>query len=322
MSESNPSGHSISGPGLGALSEPESREDLSAITDSWVESIATNGTDESRPILEDYLRVQAEFPNRSWRNVLLILSQRPSATVLRDRDSWRKQYRRTVNAGEDPIWLWQPISAKCCPRCGNSPEYHEKEFIECDNHQTGRPEYWPTGVVGTKPAPYFDVAQTTGQPVEMEGADLRALSDRGVWKILKEIIAVRGYSVESVDPYRWEYDEAAVVATDSFSFEPVIRYREAAIQDWPGDVLYSVLRALKLDGDVDYVESRLVSDCVAAGVVKLLGLDISSPAHPLERFASDPAGVRTQLTKISRGMDRFLSLFEQTVVRLQSEFES
>ncbi|ELY38847.1 LtrC-like protein [Natronorubrum tibetense GA33] len=65
-----------------------------------------------------------------------------------------------MSKGEKAIWIWAPIIAKKCPKCGNSSSYHERSDCEYDETE---PDEWNKGLVGFRPAPVFDISQTKGE---------------------------------------------------------------------------------------------------------------------------------------------------------------
>jgi len=77
-------------------------------------------------------------------------------------NTWRNEFDRHVQEGEDAIWIWAPIITKQCPECENSQSYHEQS--DCEYDETP-PDEWSNGLVGFKPTSVFDVSQTEGEPL-------------------------------------------------------------------------------------------------------------------------------------------------------------
>ncbi|MGH7639460.1 MAG: ArdC-like ssDNA-binding domain-containing protein [Candidatus Dormibacteria bacterium] len=127
------------------MAEPKARDertrDLLAKLDQGLAGLKTS--DQWRAWLDD----QAKFHRYSFNNVLLIVSQRPDASMVAAFHAW-KDHGRMVNKGERAIWILAPMVVKA------------KETDPETGEQTERPR-----VVGFKSVPVFDVAQTSGAEV-------------------------------------------------------------------------------------------------------------------------------------------------------------
>jgi hypothetical protein len=112
--------------------------------------IASNAIEQLRQALEtghsgalkEYLAAMARFRRYSWHNVMLIASQKPSATYVTGFHAWHK-LGRFVKKGEKGILILAPIIRK-------------KAETEPDQSST---------VVGFRAAYVFDISQTDGQPL-------------------------------------------------------------------------------------------------------------------------------------------------------------
>lgn len=91
----------------------------------------------------EYLRMQAVFHNYLFKNVILILLQRPNATRVAGISAWNKLGRR-VNAGEHGIMIFAPNTMK-----------RKKKDSEDEE----------TVVTGYRAAYVFDKEQTDGEPL-------------------------------------------------------------------------------------------------------------------------------------------------------------
>lgn len=69
-----------------AQKKQEQRETVYAMIDETAESVAKDGAQ-----FQSYLDVQGRFDRYSVSNALLILAQRPNATVIKDFDTWKEQ---------------------------------------------------------------------------------------------------------------------------------------------------------------------------------------------------------------------------------------
>ena len=90
-----------------------------------------------------HLVVQGRFHRYSFSNALLICAQDPEATRVAGFATW-KRLERSVRKGERAIWILAPMTGRRA-RAGDGEEH--------------RP------IVGFRPVPVFDVAQTDGEPL-------------------------------------------------------------------------------------------------------------------------------------------------------------
>jgi len=131
--------------------------------ENWIDDLVAD-VDEAKASEEfqEWLDIQSQFHDYSHRNTLLITLQCPQATKIAGYNTWRNEFDRHVQEGEDAIWIWAPIITKQCPECENSQSYHEQS--DCEYDETP-PDEWSNGLVGFKPTSVFDVSQTEGEPL-------------------------------------------------------------------------------------------------------------------------------------------------------------
>ena len=129
------------------------RDEMHSTIEHWIGDL-TALTDEARASqqFQKWLDVQSKFHDYSHWNTLLITLQCPNATKVAGYNTWRTEFDRHVQEGENGIWIWAPIITKRCPECENSPSYHEQSECEYDELS---PEAWSKGLVGI-PASYRD----------------------------------------------------------------------------------------------------------------------------------------------------------------------
>ncbi len=116
--------------------------------------IASNAIEQLRQALEaghserlkEYLAAMARFRRYSWHNVMLIASQKPSATHVAGFHAWHK-LGRFVKKGEKGILILAPIIRK---KAENNCEAEPDESSVAD---------------GFRAAYVFDISQTDGQPL-------------------------------------------------------------------------------------------------------------------------------------------------------------
>jgi len=101
--------------------------------------------------LKEYLAAMARFHRYSWHNVMLIASQKPTATHVAGFHAWHR-LGRFVNKGEKGIMILAPIVRRKAESAGPT---------ETDESSTS---------VGFRAAYVFDVAQTDGQALPEIGS--------------------------------------------------------------------------------------------------------------------------------------------------------
>lgn len=60
----------------------------------------------------EYLTIMARFHHYSYRNTLLILLQRPDATLVAGFHAWKQKFHRHVKKGETGICILAPMAYK------------------------------------------------------------------------------------------------------------------------------------------------------------------------------------------------------------------
>jgi antirestriction protein ArdC len=125
--------------------------------------------------LKSYLAAMSRFRRYSWGNVLLIASQRPTATHVAGYHMWN-QVGRSVKKGEKGIMIFAPMVVKQEPVPGQN---EAKE---------------PSRLAGFRTAYVFDVAQTEGRPLP-EFAKTTGDPKDYVGK-LRTLVAKQGIAVE------------------------------------------------------------------------------------------------------------------------------
>lgn len=129
--------------------------------------------------LKAYLTAMGRFRQYSWNNVMLISSQRPSATRVAGIHAWN-DLGRTVKKGEKGIMIFAPMIVKR----SEPPTPQEKEAV---------PKA-PPRLSGFRAAYVFDVSQTEGKPMPefaKTTGDPKDLADK-----LKTMAAGRAITVE------------------------------------------------------------------------------------------------------------------------------
>jgi DNA primase len=133
---------------------------------------------------QEWLDFAQRLHRYSFRNLILIWSQRPMATAVASFSTWQSLNRR-IRRGEKAIRVMAPITTRVT-------------VID----QDGRPVIGPDGkpevrrqITGYRPAPVFDVGQTDGPalPEPPVAHRLVGTSPAGLWEDLVAEINERGY---------------------------------------------------------------------------------------------------------------------------------
>jgi len=279
-------------------------DDMREQLDAWVEDLAEL-TDEAKASeqFQQWLDVQSKFHDYSARNTLLIKMQCPEATKVAGYQTWKDEFDRQVQQGEEAIWIWAPIITDKCPECGNSPSYHDRADCEYDETE---PEEWSRGLVGFRPTSVFDISQTEGEP--LPEIDTEAHDDPdGLVEALLSASEELDVDARVVDPANWEHGDARGVckrrslSTTNPVVEVVDRENRA---DLASTLIHEFAHAvLHFERDPDAEKSKLEveAEAVAYIVSRHFGLEADNAAF--YRAAWDgaaPDTVRDRLDRISR----------------------
>lgn len=124
---------------------------------------------------KNYLKFMSKFHNYSLNNSMLIMLQKPEASLVAGFNKWKTDFNRHVNAGEKGISILAP-----CP-------YKNKKMIDKTDEfgdviidpKTGKPEQEEQHVSALyfKVVTVFDISQTTGDPVPELISELKGSND-------------------------------------------------------------------------------------------------------------------------------------------------
>ena len=159
-------------------------ENVKKVTNQAIEQLITALNQGRSEALTQYLAAIGRFHRYSLRNVMLIASQKPSATHVAGFHAWHK-LGRFVKKGEKGILILAPIIRK-----------------KAENNDETEPDESSTAV-GFRAAYVFDVTQTDGQPLPEIGSvngDPREYRDRLAKFVADQSIAFE-YS-EEIAPAR------------------------------------------------------------------------------------------------------------------------
>jgi len=287
-----------------SFEETDTRSDeMNSTIEQWIDELVA-GVDDAQASEEfqEWLDVQSRFHDYSHRNTLLIKLQCPEATKVAGYNTWRNDFDRHVQEGEQAIWIWAPIIAKQCPACENSPSYHEQS--DCDYDETPSEE-WSKGLVGFKPTAVFDVSQTEGEPLPELETEAAGDADDLVPALL-DAATTLDIDVRVVDAAEWEHGDAKGVCKhrNLHECQPVVEAKARPNKaDLAVTLIHEYAHAL-LHFDVSEENERskreVEAEAVAYIVGRYFGLDTSGSAFYLAAWQDDdPEVVQERLGRIS-----------------------
>ncbi|WP_353635619.1 ImmA/IrrE family metallo-endopeptidase (plasmid) [Halobacterium sp. NMX12-1] len=299
-----------------SFEETDTRDgEMHSTIEAWIDELVDD-VDEAQASdeFQEWLDVQSRFHDYSYRNSLLIKLQRPDATKVAGYNSWRNEFDRHVQEGEQAIWIWAPIITKQCPECENSPSYHEQS--DCEYDETP-PKEWSEGLVGFKPTAVFDVSQTEGEPLPELETEATGDADDLV-PALKDAAAEIGMTVRIVDAAEWEHGDAKGVCKyrSTRDLQPVVEAKARSNQaDLAVTLIHEFAHAL-LHADVTDETERskreVEAEAVAYIVGRYFGLDTSGSAFYLAAWQDDDAdAIQERLGRIGSTAEELIETVDE-----------
>lgn len=133
---------------------------------------------------KDCLRYMSKFTNYSAGNCILIMLQKPEASLVAAFGKW-KQLGRTVNKGEKGIAILAPMT------------FRNKQSDVEDEEEQDEAE---TRTLGFRKIYVFDVSQTSGEPVPEYVSDLdEDIEEEHVEAVISAVRSVTGLPVDVED---------------------------------------------------------------------------------------------------------------------------
>ncbi|WP_336361761.1 DUF955 domain-containing protein [Haladaptatus sp. ZSTT2] len=298
-----------------SFEETDTRTDeMHSTIKAWIDELvgdvdAAQTSDE----FQEWLDVQSRFHDYSHRNTLLIKLQCPEATKVAGFNTWRNEFDRHVQEGEQAIWIWAPIIIKRCPECENSPSYHENSGCEYDETP---PEEWSKGLVGFKPAAVFDVSQTEGEPLpELETEATGDAED--LVPALTAAADELGVTVRIVDADEWEHGDAKGVCKqrDIHDFTPIVEAKGRTNQaDLAVTLIHEFAHALlhfDVDDEAERAKREVEAEAVAYIVGRYCGLETSGSAFYLAAWQDDePESIQDRFGRISSTAEEIIDVID------------
>ncbi|WP_148416387.1 ArdC-like ssDNA-binding domain-containing protein [Haloferax sp. KTX1] len=268
------------------------RDEMHSTIEAWIDELVDDVNDaKASQDFQEWLDVQSRFHDYSHRNTLLINLQCLEATKVAGYNTWRNEFDRHVQEGEQAIWIWAPIITTQCPECKNSPSYHERSNCEYDETP---PDEWSKGLVGFKPTSVFDVSQTEGEPLPELETEATGDADDLV-PALEDAAADIGVTVRIVDADEWEHGDAKGVCKyqNQRDLQPVVEAKARRNQaDLAATLIHEFAHAT-LHSDVTDETERSKREVEAEAVAYIVGryfeLDTSGSAFYLAAWQDDDA---------------------------------
>ena len=290
-------------------------DEMHSTIEAWIDDLVDD-VDEAQASdeFQEWLDVQSRFHDYSYRNSLLIKLQRPDATKVAGYNSWRNEFDRHVQEGEQAIWIWAPIITKQCPECENSPSYHEQS--DCEYDETPADE-WSKGLVGFKPTAVFDISQTEGEPLPELETEATGDADDLV-PALTDSADELGVTVRIVDAAEWEHGDAKGVCKyrSTRDLQPLVEAKARSNQaDLAVTLIHEFAHAL-LHADVTDETERskreVEAEAVAYIVGRYFGLDTSGSAFYLAAWQDDDAdAIQERLGRIGSTAEELIETVDE-----------
>jgi hypothetical protein len=241
--------------------------------------------------LRNYLATMGRFRDYSWRNVLLINAQRPTATYVGGYHTWRDNGRQ-VKTGEKGIMIFAPILTK--ERQPSPPAPNQE--------QTATKKNDVLRVAGFRTAFVFDVEQTEGKPLPQFAkttGDPKEFADK-----LKALVAKQGISLE--------YDKS-IAPADGVSYGGKIRLIpgmqpaeefSVLVHELAHEMLHHAKDEIRLPKVFRETQAEAVAYVVSRGV----GLETNSAAADyISLYNGDKKTLAQSLSAIQETSSRILN---------------
>ena len=158
------------------------KNEMKEITDKLEKGVADIFSSEKYQI---FLNTMAKFPQYSYNNNLLIMLQKPDATLCQSYTGWKKM-GRFVKRGERGIRILAPTPFKI-DREQNKLDEKGQTILDKDGEPVK--ETVQIDMTGFKPVSTFDLSQTEGEPLPTLGVEELTGSVEGYAKLFGAIKA-------------------------------------------------------------------------------------------------------------------------------------
>ena len=111
---------------------------------------------------KQYLSCLSKFHSYSLNNTLLILAQKPDASLVAGYRAWQTNFNRHVDKGEKGLMILAPVTYKE-DRLVNKVDEHGN--VELDESSSPIQEQKQVNITRFKTTTVFDISQTSGDPL-------------------------------------------------------------------------------------------------------------------------------------------------------------
>lgn len=137
----------------------EKKDKIEAITAALEDGVANLFTDER---YREYLDKMSKVYRYSVNNILLILAQKPDASLVGSMKMWNDNFNRRVKKGETALYVLAPILRK---HTLSVTERDENGIVQTDENGNPIKKDKEVQYTSYRPVPVFDVSQTEGDPL-------------------------------------------------------------------------------------------------------------------------------------------------------------
>lgn len=204
-----------------------------------------------------YLDTMSKFHDYSVNNIVLILMQKPEATLVAGYKAWQKNFKRNVRKGEKAIHIIAPCQHK-----------KKQEVVLADGTVEEKELVWQTYTAVS----VFDVSQTDGEDLPTYGCDQL----QGTVEGYKDLLA----KIENVSPVPVTYEDVDGGANGFFvpSDGRIVVDKNMSELQTIKTLIHEVGHAILHNKDAEKTDrntKEVQAESVAYVVCKMLGLDTS-----------------------------------------------
>lgn len=204
---------------------------------------------------KEYLDFMSKFYNYSVNNIILIMAQKPDASLIAGYKAWQTKFNRQVRKGEKGISILAP-----CPHKKVVEENGEEKEIK-----------WTS----FKVAKVFDVSQTDGEVVPTGCTDVLTGDVQNYEQLISNLksVAPTPISFEKIDGSAngfYNTLEKKIVVDDGLSEQQTVK---TMIHEIAHSILHDQDSGQEKDADRQTMEVQ--AESVAYTVCKMIGIDAS-----------------------------------------------
>ena len=161
---------------------------------------------------KQYLSCLSKFHSYSLNNTLLILSQKPEATLVAGYRSWQNNFNRHVNKGEKGLTILAPVVFK---EKREMNQLDENGNVVLDTSGNALKEEREVNITCFKTTTVFDISQTSGEPLPTFLHDLTG-SSQEVQALIQMIQTVCTIPIE----FKTETEDLALLTSAKGYYSP------------------------------------------------------------------------------------------------------